>query len=96
VALIAVAEANNWSGWTTIAVGFVVGLFYVLTILVPWLLREQLLRGEEKTHASTNGNGAHPLLGESSGILLPREYAGPPQTHGPVVVKRTEQHVTLV
>jgi hypothetical protein len=42
VALVAVAKARDWSGWLTFGVAVGVLAFYVVTILVPWLIREQL------------------------------------------------------
>ncbi|HCG02340.1 MAG TPA: hypothetical protein DEV93_17585 [Chloroflexi bacterium] len=62
VALVAVADARGWSGVRTFAVAVGVTAFYVVTILVPWLLREQLAsvtpqQPEQKTVSHTNGNG---------------------------------------
>jgi hypothetical protein len=41
VALVLVADGRGWSGWQTLAAALGVGVFYVVTILVPWLIREQ-------------------------------------------------------
>jgi len=41
VALVLVADARDWNGWQILAAALGVGTFYVVTILVPWLVREQ-------------------------------------------------------
>jgi hypothetical protein len=54
VALVAVADAREWSGVETAGGVFAVGVFYVVTILVPWLIREQVGR---QVKTDTNGHG---------------------------------------
>jgi hypothetical protein len=56
VAVVAVAAARDWSGWETIAAALGVGVFYVLTIVVPWLVREQSSAAGGVTE-EVDGNG---------------------------------------
>lgn len=39
MAVVAVADARHWSGWTTILVGAAAGVVYTVTVAVPWLLQ---------------------------------------------------------
>jgi hypothetical protein len=41
LAIVAVADAKKWSGLTIALVSLGVAIFYVATMLVPWLIREQ-------------------------------------------------------
>jgi hypothetical protein len=105
-AVVAVAAARNWSGLETLLVALGVAVFYVVTILVPWLIREQVGRGRPGTRpglGGSSGNGG-PLTpsfrieisstGNAIFIPLGRSPWTWPQaeTHGPRVVEPSELH----
>lgn len=103
-ALVGVADAREWSGWRTALVALVVGLFYVVTILVPWLIREQIADAD-KAPASVASNGNHwsvALLrvdSDAQSVLVPRggsDWSMPiPATRGPIAILRpSEPQVT--
>src|SRR5207248_493269 len=63
VALVVVADSRDWSGWDTLGAALAVGAFYVVAILVPLVLREQVsttAAAAAADHAPrANGNGNH-------------------------------------
>jgi hypothetical protein len=56
IALVLVADALNWSGLQTLVVVIGAAIFYVVTVLVPWLIREQI--GPRDAQVSLRGSGA--------------------------------------
>jgi hypothetical protein len=95
VALAAVADARDWSGRLTLAAALGVGGFYVVTILVPSLIREQTLVGAGRARGpSPDANGGpHVFLvevSESNGAWVPQRDGNggvrEPATYGPVVI----------
>jgi hypothetical protein len=99
VALVAVADSRDWSGLRTLLVAFAVAAFYVVTILVPWLIREQLARpSDHRTNGAQNGEPkAVEILLEANGVLVPRngqEWSA--VTRGPVLIEHSEPHVTAL
>jgi hypothetical protein len=57
-ALVFVADAYDWSGTHVFIAALAVTVAYVLTILVPWLIYEQIGETSNALEA-TNGNGRH-------------------------------------
>src|SRR5207237_152569 len=94
-AVVAVADARHWSGAVTVLVAVGVAVFYVGTIVVPWLMREQIMRMHiilRTQEIQTNGTGPGDLT-----ILVPMiDEAGAPGlpiTEGSVIIKHSEPHL---
>lgn len=90
VAIVAVAEARHWSGWLTLLVALAVGVFYVLTIVVPWLIREQTTRSRRDRTPRRNG-GASGDTQHRHRLVITVDARGTarfglPETQGPAVV----------
>lgn len=64
-AVVAVADARNWSGAQTLLVALGVGAFYVVTIFVPSLIREQVEATALRQAKAANG---HP--GKNGGLAI--------------------------
>ncbi len=103
VALVAVADARNWSGELTLLAALGVGVFYVVMILVPWLIREQVERPIKRrpklatsVHRANGGtfvSGTDRTLEEGmEGIILGVD----PSAHGAFVVLSPEPRWSLV
>lgn len=100
--LIAVAEARNWSGMHVALVALGVGAFYVVTILVPWLIREQV--GPQiraiipALHADGDGFARVSVVfaSEANGdvlVVAPDPSSSHiPVTHGDIAVHGVELH----
>ena len=100
LAVVAVAAARDWSGWETIVAALGVGVFYVLTILVPWLVREQALASASvREKVDVNGQAVlelHEIVVGADDLILFVPDAGEwPQatTHGDELVKPRERVV---
>src|SRR5437763_17118027 len=101
VAVVAVADAGDWSGLTLFLVGLGVATFYTVTILAPWLIWEQ----DEKRRRSEPGEvvlyeeftipsyrvtiHARPNVSPGNGK---NGSAGATQTHGPFTARHTQPH----
>lgn len=46
--LVLMADSKNWSDWRLLIAGLIIAVFYVVLVLVPWLVYEQLHRQKEK------------------------------------------------
>lgn len=89
-ALLAVAEARDWSGWELLGASVAVGTFYVLTILVPWLIREQVTAYRPETKPPTNG-GRFAIAVGSHGVLAVLD-----DDNGWIQVSRTDDPLSVV
>jgi hypothetical protein len=99
VALVAVAGSRDWSGLRTLLVALAVAAFYVVTILVPWLIREQLARpSDQRMNGAQNGEPkAVEILLEANGELVPKNgHEWSAVTRGPVVIEHSEPHFTTL
>src|SRR4051812_25180545 len=104
VAVIAVANARDWSGPTLFLVGLGVAVFYTLTILAPWLIWEQdekrrhsLPRGMEMSHDEfviSSYRVIIPARPNASRANGKNGSAGATQTHGPFTARHTQPHHT--
>jgi hypothetical protein len=104
VLLVVIAAGRDWSGVRTLVVALGVAAFYVVTILVPWFIREQVGResvrwlGMRHLGSHTNGGRATIAVGygrETDGVLIAvdvEEGTLVPATHGPVTLSPSEPH----
>jgi predicted RND superfamily exporter protein len=87
--LLAIAEAREWSGLTLSLAGLGLALFYTVTILAPWLIREQL----DETPAL-----AEEPIYRAFFDLAPRNGANgaslSARTHGPPITEPSRPRVT--
>jgi hypothetical protein len=100
VALVAVADSRGWSDLETLLVALAVGAFYVATIVVPWLIREQLARADVSGPQGPlpHANGDHLALLvrlTADGAIVDGEGFGREATHGPVAIAHSEPHMTV-
>ena len=95
VALATVADAREWSGWHIVGVGVAVGAFYVLTIFVPWLVREQLaaVPGQYETNGTPLSRVVTFRVNGGNGSA-DEWHAGRPPTAGDLVaLEHSQPHV---
>lgn len=89
-ALLGVAQARNWSGWELFAASLAVGLFYAVTILVPWLIREQAASAGDVEAAKPDVNGDRHTIFFSHGMVhlidQDGDWVPPPMTDDPLYV----------
>jgi hypothetical protein len=87
IGLVLLADSRGWSGPRTVAAAIGVGAFYVVTILVPWLIREQTMSEGRSLTPLTNGH----TNGDVIVIHLDESGFAPSVTHGPATLRPVER-----